>query len=278
MMHVRPGDETADIVATAIARRRSVRRYADTPVDRAVLERLVTAGVAAPSGSNSQNQRFLIIDNPEEIMRIGRWRFVWPYRGTRREKIEDDFPGGIVGLAKALVVVFADAAENDRRGNGEYHIWETLEIQNCAAAIENMLILATAMGLASCWVSASEVMNHTRLLTGTTWRNLFSGYIIPQSYKIQGVVLFGYPTTADELGFPKGEQKHGATVWQSTERKALEHYLVRSVTPSTPPTQLKAVDSARLCVLSRLLSWSMAFTRLLDLAIHRIENRLPLNR
>lgn len=277
MIHVRPSNETADIVATVIARRRSVRRYADTPIERAILERLAAAGVAAPSGSNSQNQRFLIIDDADEIARIGRWRFVWPYRGTRREKIEDDFPGGIVGLAKALIVVFADAAENDRRGNGEYHIWEALEIQNCAAAIENMLILATAMGLASCWVSASEVMNHTRLLTGSTWRKLFSGYDIPQSYKIQGVVLLGYPTTADELGFPKGEQKHGATIWQSTERKALDHYLVQSVVPCTPAAQMRAIDSMRLRVLSRLLSWSMAVTRFLDLAIHRIENRPPVN-
>lgn len=272
-MHVHPGDKTADIVATVIARRRSVRRYADTPVDRAVLERLVAAGIAAPSGSNSQNQRFLIIDDPEEIMRIGRWRFVWPYRGTRRGRIEEVFPGGIVGLAKALIVVFADAAENDRRGNGEYYIWEALEIQNCAASIENMLILATAMGLASCWVSACEAMNHTRLLTGATWRSLFSGYVIPQSYKIQGVVLLGYPTSSDELGFPKGEQKHGATVWKSTEREALECYLVQSVTPSTASVRMEAIDNVRLRLLSRLLSWSMALTRFLDLAIHRIENR-----
>lgn len=276
-MHVRLGEETADIVATVIAHRRSVRRYADTPVDRAVLERLVAAGIAAPSGSNSQNQRFLIIDDPDEIMRIGRRRFVWPYRGTRRERIEKDFPGGIVGLAKALIVVFADAAENDRRGNGEYYIWETLEIQNCAASIENMLILATAMGLASCWVSACEAMNHTRLLTGSAWRSVFSSYLIPQSYKIQGVVLLGYPTAVDELGFPKGEQKHGATVWKSTEREALERYLVQSLTPLTASAQMKAVDSARLYMLSRLLSWSMALTRLLDLAIHRIENRPPRN-
>lgn len=271
MTHVQPGNETADIVATVIARRRSVRRYADTPIDNAVLERLVAAGIAAPSGSNSQNQRFLIIHDPEEILRIGHWRFVWPYRGTRREKIELDFPGGIVGLSKALIVVFADAAENDRRGNGEYHIWETLEIQNCAAAIENILILATAMGLASCWVSASETMNHTRLLTGYTWRKLFCGYAIPQSYKIQGMVLLGYPTTTDELGFPKGEQKHGATVWQSTERKALDHYLVKSAPSLTPSMRLPALDGVRLAVFSRLLSWSMALSRGLDLAIHRIE-------
>ena len=140
---------TAAVVASVIAHRRSVRRFADRPIPRELLEQLVTAGIQAPSGSNFQNQRFLIIEDPEEINRIGKLRFVWPYRGTDRSRVEGRYPGGIIGLAKALIVVFADAQENDRRGTGEYYLWESLEIQNCAASIENILILATAMGWAA---------------------------------------------------------------------------------------------------------------------------------
>jgi nitroreductase len=267
-----PCAATAEIVATVIARRRSVRRYADTPIDRTVLERLVEAGIAAPSGSNSQNQRFLVIDDSDEILRIGRTRFVWPYRGTQREKIETDHPGGIVGMAKALIVVFAEAAENDRRGNGEYHLWERLEIQNCAAAMENILILATALGLANCWVSASEPMNHTRLLTNSTWRKVFAGYAIPESCKIQGIVLLGYPTSTDELGYPKGERKHGATVWQSTERKPLEHYLLRPLTVAPAPKKLGQIRRLQLRMLSQLLCWCLSLCKRFDMVIHRIEN------
>jgi nitroreductase len=264
-------EETAAIVTTVIARRRSVRRFTDEPVSRDLLENLVLAGIQAPSGSNFQNQRFLIIDDAAEIEHIGKLRFVWPYRGAEKGKIETQFPAGIVGFAKALIVVFADAEENDRRGAGEYYLWESLEIQNCAASMENMLILATAMGLASCWISASEPMNHTRLLSGATWRELFAGYDIPLHYKIQGILLLGYPRDVDELGFAKGEKKHGATVWQSTERKPIEHYLVSKCSGVGTVAALPAVSRLKLKLLSVLLHRFLILIRIVDRAIHRIE-------
>lgn len=264
-------DKTPATVATVIARRRSVRRFADDPVPRDLLEQLVMAGIQAPSGSNFQNQRFLIIEDTAEIESIGRLRFVWPYRGTDRSKIEAQFPGGIIGLAKALIVVFADAEENDRRGSGEYYLWESLEIQNCAASMENMLILATAMGLASCWVSASEPMNHTRLLSGTTWHELFAKYDIPLHYKIQGILLFGYPLDVDEFGFAKGEKKHGATVWQSTERKPIEHYLVQKRTGAGTVAVLPIASRLKLKTLSFFLHRLLILIRIVDRAIHRLE-------
>lgn len=263
--------ETAVTVATVIARRRSVRRFADEPVPRGLLEQLVLAGIQAPSGSNFQNQRFLIIDDAAEIAHIGKLRFVWPYRGAERSKIEAQFPGGIVGLAKALIVVFADAEENDRRGSGEYYLWENLEIQNCAASMENMLILATAMGLASCWVSASDPMNHTRLLSGATWRELLAGYDIPLHYKIQGILLFGYPRDVDDLGFAKGEKKHGATVWKSTERKPIEYYMVSRRPDASTVAALPAASRLKLKMLSVLLHRFLILIRIVDRAIHRIE-------
>ena len=264
-------EHTAAAVASVIAHRRSVRRFADRPVPRELLERLVTAGIQAPSGSNFQNQRFLIIEDSEEIDRIGKLRFVWPYRGTDRSRIEGRYPGGIIGLAKALIVVFADAEENDRRGAGEYYLWESLEIQNCAASIENILILATAMGLGSCWVSATEAMNHTRLLTGTSWRKVFGAYDVAMTYKIQGIILLGYPRDIDELGFAKGEKKHGATVWQSTERRPFHHYVVGKRRGNTTVETVGAFSRWKLSIFSGLLRRLLRIVRALDRAIHRIE-------
>lgn len=266
-------DETAATVATVIARRRSVRRFSDKSVPRDLLEQLVLAGIQAPSGSNSQNQRFLIIEDKAEIEMIGRLRFVWPYRGTAREKIGLQFPSGIVGLAKALIIVFADANENDWRGMGEYYLWEALEIQNCAASMENMLILATAMGLAGCWVSANEPMSHTRLLTDSTWREIFSNYDIPLHYKIQGILLFGYPCDVDELNFAKGEKKHGATVWRNTARRPLEYYLITKRRIDCHVSELSTMLKMRLRLLSNLLRFMLSLTRFIDRAIHRIEMR-----
>ncbi len=50
--------------------RRSVRQYLPGPVPRDVLERIVAAGVEAPSGCNLQLREYLIIDDPQLMDRI----------------------------------------------------------------------------------------------------------------------------------------------------------------------------------------------------------------
>jgi nitroreductase len=265
-------DANALIVETAIHRRRSVRNFADKAIPQDVLDRLISAGIAAPSGSNWQNQRFLLITKSDEIARIGKQRFVWPYKGANFDKVKQSHPGGIIGHSAALVIVFSDSKDNDRRGIGEYNIWQNLEIQNCSASIENILIMATAFGLGSCWISASDTMNYTRMLSGGTWRKMLHAYDIPSYYSLQGIIMLGYPKSLDDEGYAKGESMHGATVWQSTARRPLDYYLIgksHDGSPASPkPT---AIDSFILRVLSKSLKALKKLIALLDVAIHRIE-------
>ena len=111
------------------------------------------------------------IEDRKEIKRIGSHRWVYPYNaGIPESELRARKPSGFLGSAAALVLVFADAALNDPQSSGEYHLWESLEVQNCAASIQNILLLAAAKGIGSCWVCCAEHMNHTRLLSGSTWR------------------------------------------------------------------------------------------------------------
>lgn len=219
-------------VRDTILRRRSCRSFSETPIPRKDLLELVEAGVYAPSASNWQNQRFLVVDDKTEIQRIGRDRFVWPWPGNQKAMREKE-PGGLLGRASALIIVFVDAKRNDRRRNGEYHIWQHVEAQNAAASIQNILLLAAAKGIGSCWVSASEPMSYSRMLTGSAWWKTLAKYNLPRSYKIQGIVVLGYPKRKDDLGFPSGESMHGATIWQDTQRKELESYLVTEAGDTT---------------------------------------------
>lgn len=267
-----PGDDLADTVARVIAQRRSTRRFAKTPIPKDVLLRLVEAGIQAPSGSNWQNQRFLILDRRDEIEMLGRSRFVWPYRSGGRSSTRENHPSGIVGGSVAVIAVFADAVRSDQQGRGEYFVWESLEIQNCAASIQNILLLATAMGLGSCWVSAAEPMNYTRLLTGKTWRDVFSGYDLPLHFKIQGLILLGYPQSVGADGFPSGERMHGAVDWRSTERGPIERYLVARRASGTPVgTSLGITARIMLGAWSRLVRLLLALVRRIDQRIARIE-------
>lgn len=219
-------NELGEVLESVIQARRSTRRFRTDSIPDSELKRLVNAGVYAPTGSNAQNVRFLVVTDRDEIRRIGAARFVWPYPANQKKKQAKN-PDGIIGYASALIIVFTDATKTVPPAPGEYHIWEALEIQNASAAIENILLLSTAMGIGSCWISASQKMNYTRLLTGKAWREVFVGYDIPGSYKIQGIIALGYPVHEDEAGFPRGEKRHGV-VLQETRRKNVEFYLIPS--------------------------------------------------
>ncbi|MFH1618740.1 MAG: nitroreductase family protein [bacterium] len=263
-----------------IRKRRSVRQFADAAIPGDVLSRLVEAGIWAPSGSNSQNQRFLVIDDKKEIERIGLARFVWPYKNADHGKVRLSHPAGIVGNAAAVIIVFADSYESDRRGRGEYYLWQTLEIQNCAASMQNILLFSTSLGIASCWISASEEMSFTRLLSGCTWRRVLADYEIPGHYKIQGIILLGYPRQTDADGFPTGEVMHGATTWQSTDRKPVENYLIKKRIADRQKTVLipTILQKARLRIMSRGIHWLLVLVRWLDRSIHRLEIDTVFNR
>ena len=264
--------KTSMTVAEVIAKRRSVRSFTEQKVPTEILNQIVEAGIHAPSGSNWQNQRFLVVDDSEEILRIGKERFVWPYKAANLASVRKTHPAGIIGHAPAMVIVFSDSTQNDRRGNGEYHIWQSLEIQNCSAAIENMLILATAMGVGSCWISASDKMNFTRMFSGGSWRKLLANYEIPEHFNMQGIVILGYPKAVDEEGFAKGESMHGATVWQSTARRELPYYLIGKRQQSKATGRIpSALDKFLIRGFSKSIKACQKGAAYFDKKIHRIE-------
>ena len=183
----------------AILGRRSVRSgYTDKPIPQNVLMNIIESGVYAPSGSNSQGVRFLLMKDKAEIERIGSIRKV-PMPGS---------PKGIVQNASVLVLVFTET----RKG-----LWSRLPYQDSAAAIQNMLLTATAHGVASCWISAYLEMDGTQYMSGETWADTLASYDIPDDLEIMGVVMLGY---ADNMS---GDLIHHG---RPVARGAVEGYLL----------------------------------------------------
>lgn len=136
--------------------RRSIRRYqADRPVEREKIETLLRAAMCAPSACNLQPWEFIVVQGEE------------PMTALRATISMGDYN------APLAVVVLANPANIPWSGNG-YQI-------DCAAAIENMLLAATAMGLGSVWLGSYD---------GPALRRLYN---IPESVVPVGVVYFGYP-------------------------------------------------------------------------------------
>ena len=115
----------------AIKKRHCYRgAFTDSPVPRKDLERIIQAGLEAPSGKNCQTTRFVIVDEPELVSQIAQMH---PANKAMQQ-------------AKAFIACIIDS-------NPEA-IYEGFEFQveDCAAAVENMLLGITALGYASVWI------------------------------------------------------------------------------------------------------------------------------
>ncbi len=112
----------------AIEKRYSYREeFTDSPVSRADLEKIVTAGIQAPSGKNEQVATFVIVDDRPLLRQIA-------------EIVERP----VCSTAGAMVVCIADP----RPILGEL----SFAAEDCAASVENMLLAITALGYATVWL------------------------------------------------------------------------------------------------------------------------------
>lgn len=101
--------------------------FAAEPVPGNDLRRIAEAGMAAPSGSNRQTPEFILINDAATIAEIGR--------------ITRHIP---LATAPAMIAIVSDAAEA--------FPGTTFYIEDYAAATENMLLAATALGYACGWI------------------------------------------------------------------------------------------------------------------------------
>ncbi|MBN2302180.1 MAG: nitroreductase family protein [Lentisphaerae bacterium] len=115
----------------AIAKRHSYRGgFKQTKVSRDTLKKIVEAAIWAPSGCNAQTTTFVIVDNPDLITQIA---------GIVNKRV--------VREASALIVCIAE----HRPVLGDI----SFGVEDCAAAVQNMLLAITDLGLASVWLDGA---------------------------------------------------------------------------------------------------------------------------
>lgn len=138
---------------TLFQRRWSCRAYTSRPVPTATVERLLEAAIWAPTAGNLQPWRFLVV------------------RQDRLKKALAVAAHGQAFIRQAPVVIVACALElasGHRYGDRGRRLYC---LQDTAAACQNILLAATAEGLASCWVGAfDEGLVAKNLSLHSSWR------------------------------------------------------------------------------------------------------------
>ncbi|GHV69035.1 nitroreductase family protein [Spirochaetia bacterium] len=152
-------------VFECIQRRYSYRGpYINTPVPRENLEKIIKAGLSAPSGCNKQTTSFVGLDDHKILNSV-------------TDLIKKNGFGGNTPPAGICVLT--------QQIPGYSNVY--FNIQDYAAAIENMLLAITALGYASCWIEGQITENVE------TQKHIAEILNIPVEYMVVGFLPVGIP-------------------------------------------------------------------------------------
>ena len=145
---------------TALHTRRSVRAYTDQAVSSQEIHTLLDAAMIAPSAGNAQPWRFVVIDDPELLKKV-------PALNQY---------AGMAPQAPVSILICGDPGAEKHKG-----FW----VQDCSAAIQNMLLAATGLGLGTVWTGIYPVEERVK-----GFRELVG---LPEDIIPLGLVVIGRP-------------------------------------------------------------------------------------
>jgi nitroreductase len=149
-------------VLDTIHSRRSIRKYRDEPVPEDLIQKLLAAAMQAPSACNQQPWQFVVIDE-----------------GATLAKIPGFMPNAAMAAKAPLaILVCGDLHLGVEKSEGYW-------VLDCAAATQNLLLAAHALGLGAVWTGVyprEQRMESLRRLVG-----------LPENVIAHSLVVIGYP-------------------------------------------------------------------------------------
>jgi len=170
-----------DVIET-IYQRRSIRNFLDKQVEKDMIMTLLKAAAAAPTAANCQPWEFIVIDDVEKLLEIKDKLLFARYNAP-------------------VAIVVCGNMKLAFKGPGK-EMW----VQDCSAAIENILTAATSIGLGSVWIGVYPIERNIKPV-----KNIFN---IPEHVTPLGIVYVGYPAEEKEARTRLDEKR---VYWQEYE-------------------------------------------------------------
>lgn len=150
-----------------LASRRSVRQYTEQPVSRQDLEKIVKAGLMAPSSKNLHSTEFLVVEDRGILKAMAHCK---PRFGQMLEQ------------APAAIVVM---------GRVESHAW----VEDASVAMMAMMLQAAELGLGSCWVQVRHMTAEEKGADGqclTSHQYLARLLDLPEGVEVEAILALGH--------------------------------------------------------------------------------------
>ncbi len=155
-----------DAVIDCIMTRASVRSYTSEPVSDSIVNKILRAGMAAPTAANQQP-----------------WHFVVVNEQSLKDSITNAFEYTKMVKGCAFAVVVCGDMDNLFEGDiPDGGFW----VEDCSAASENMLLAAHALGLGGVWCGIYPLKDREERL-----RTILN---LPANLTPLNVMAFGYPS------------------------------------------------------------------------------------
>lgn len=165
--------DSAEAVLANIFARKSVRSYTDQKVPDEMIETLLRAAMAAPTAMNSQPWSFIVLKERESL-----------------DVLAESLPYAKMLAQAPLAIVVC--GQEVLEGGYTNPFWQ----QDCAAATENLLLAAEAMGLGAVWTGAYPGLERANSISETLG--------IPEGILPMNVIVIGFPAGDEQ---PKDKWK-----------------------------------------------------------------------
>ena len=151
------------MVMQEIRKRRSIRKFTDTPVEKQKIDIIIEAALRSPSSMGRDPWEFIIVDDKELL-----------------EKLSMAKPHGSVFLKGAAlgIVVCADTAKSD--------VW----IEDASIACTHIYLAAESLGLGACWIQLRKRNYSEGMTSGQYAASLLN---LPENVEVLSIIAIGNP-------------------------------------------------------------------------------------
>jgi len=136
-----------------VSTRRSIRKFQSKSITHEDILKIVNAGIDAPSGKNRQPWKFIVVqgDSKNELIKI-------LIKGVETQEDEEWKPWAMKSIntmneAPVSILIFNTFGTNPlNQISIDERFQELVDIQSIGAAIENMALKATDLGIGTLWI------------------------------------------------------------------------------------------------------------------------------